>query len=104
MVVENFKTLLEDFSKVHIPKIEKTFMGICQYPRSRFEEICSRILAFYFNPNEEHGFRDLWFRALNQCIKKDGEYCKPKNISFIVCGIILDFLPLENRSFRCFLF
>ena len=84
MEVENFKKILEDFSKVHIPKKEKTFMGICQYPGSRFEEICSRILAFYFNPNEEHGFRDLWFRALNQCIKKDGEYCKPKNISLIL--------------------
>ena len=43
MEVENFKNLLEDFSKVHIPKKEKTFMGICQYPGSRFEEICSRI-------------------------------------------------------------
>ena len=69
--LEVFQKLLNDFSKVHIPKTEKTFMGICQYPGSRFEEICSRILAFYFNPNEEHGFRDLWFRALNQCIKQE---------------------------------
>ncbi|MBE6321788.1 MAG: hypothetical protein E7073_02040 [Bacteroidales bacterium] len=84
MEVEDFKKLLDDFKKVHIPKTEKTFMGICQYPGSRFEEICSRILAFYFDPNEEHGFRDLWFRALNQCVKQEGEYCKPKNISLIL--------------------
>ncbi len=84
MATENFKKLLEDFSKVHIPKREKTFMGICQYPASRFEEICSRVLAFYFNPNEEHGLRDLWFRALNQCIKQDGEYCKPKNVNLLL--------------------
>lgn len=80
MEAKEYKKLLEDFSKIHIPPKEKTFMGICQYPASRFEEICSRVLAFYFNPNEEHGFRDLWFRALNQCIKQEGEYCKPKNI------------------------
>lgn len=71
--LEVFQKLLNDFSKVHIPKTEKTFMGICQYPGSRFEEICSRILAFYFNPNEEHGFRDLWFQALCQCIRQERE-------------------------------
>ena len=64
-----FKKLLADFSKIHIPEEEKTFMGICQYPGSRFEEICSRILAFYFNPNEKHGFRHLWFYALNLCVE-----------------------------------
>ena len=84
MEAKEYKKLLEDFSKIHIPKREKTFMGICQYPASRFEEICSRVLAFYFNPNEEHGFRDLWFRALNQCIKQEGEYCKPKSIRLIL--------------------
>ncbi len=84
MEIIDYQKLLEDFSKVQIPKEEKTFMDICQYPGSRFEEICSRILAFYFNPNEEHGLRDLWFRALNQCINQDGEYCKPKDIRLIL--------------------
>lgn len=70
----DFQKLLDDFSKIHIPKEEKTFMGICQYPGSRFEEICSRILAFYFNPKEDHGFRDLWFRALYQCVENSEGY------------------------------
>lgn len=82
--INKYQKLLEVFSKIPISKEEKTFMGICQYPSSRFEEICSRVLAFYFNPNEEHGFRDLWFRALNQCIKQEAEYCNPKNISLIL--------------------
>ena len=83
---EIFEKLLNDFSLIHIPKEEKTFMGICQYPGSRFEEVCSRILAFYFNPNEEHGLRDLWFRALNQCkcMKQEGEYSKPQKIDFVL--------------------
>ena len=76
----NYKSLLADFLKIHIPKSEKTYMGICQYPGSRFEEICSRVLAYFFNPKEEHGLRDLWFRALNLCIKQEGECCPPRNI------------------------
>lgn len=79
-----FKKLLADFSKIHIPEEEKTFMGICQYPGSRFEEICSRILAFYFNPKEVHGFRDLWFQALTQCVSNDSEYHKPNDIQPIL--------------------
>ena len=82
--ISQFKTLLSDFSSIYIPREEKTFMDICQYPRSRFEEICSRILAFYLNPNEEHSFRDLWFRALNKCIKQKGEYSKPTDINLIL--------------------
>ena len=65
-----YEKLLIDFLKIHIPKSEKTYMGICQYPGSRFEEICSRILAYFFNNREEHSLRDLWFRALNSCIKQ----------------------------------
>lgn len=41
-----------------------TFMEICKYPGSRFEEVCSRILAFYLNPNAEHGMGNLWMTAL----------------------------------------
>lgn len=82
--LKQYEQLLMKFSKVHIPKEEKTFMGICQYPGSRFEEICSRILAFYFNPREEHGFRDLWFRALNQCVGQEGEYCKSEDIKIFL--------------------
>lgn len=83
-VIKLKEQLIKDFSKIYIPKKEKCFMDICQYPGSRYEEICSRILVFYFNPNEEHCFRDLWFRALNKCVKQKtvGEYSKPYDISF----------------------
>lgn len=43
---------------------QPTFMEICKYPGSRFEEVCSRILAFYLNPNAEHGMGNLWMTAL----------------------------------------
>ena len=37
---------------------------ILQYPGSRFEEVCSRILQFYLNPFAGHGLHDLWLLAL----------------------------------------
>lgn len=55
-----------------IPKVntEPTWLEICRYPCNRFEEICSRILAFYLNPNAEHGMKDLWISALLDAINK----------------------------------
>lgn len=79
-----YEKLLIDFLKIHIPKSEKTYMGICQYPGSRFEEICSRILAYFFNNREEHSLRDLWFRALNSCIKQEGEYTPPRDMNILL--------------------
>lgn len=80
--MKKFEEIIKVFSEIHISQKEKCFMDICQYPGSRYEEICSRILAFYFNPNEEHKLRDLWFRALNNCVNKTTvtEYSKPQNI------------------------
>lgn len=56
-------SLLEEFQLLPKYYKEKTFLEICKYPYSRFEEICSRILCFYFSPLEEHGFRDLFLQS-----------------------------------------
>ena len=66
--IKKYTSLLAEFQNVPIKKRNKTFMGVCQYPFSRFEEICSRVLAYYFNPEEDHGFRDLWLRAFVQSL------------------------------------
>ena len=66
--IKTYTSLLAEFQNVPIKKRNKTFMGVCQYPFSRFEEICSRVLAYYFNPEEDHGFRDLWLRAFVQSL------------------------------------
>ena len=74
------QTILNDFSK--IPKIntEPTWMEICRYPQSRFEEVCSRVLAFYLNPNAEHEMKDLWLSALLSAIGKSDYYDYRHNI------------------------
>jgi len=71
--IEEWQKILDEFSQ-HQIEIEETFMGVCRYKWERFEEICSRVLKFFFDPNEKHGFRDLWFKALCQLIEHK-EYC-----------------------------
>ena len=65
-----FQTIVNDFAKIPKTATEPTWMEICRYPRSRFEEICSRILAFYLNPNAEHRMNDLWVSALLEAAGK----------------------------------
>lgn len=80
-LTEKFQTIIRDFLK--IPKIETapTWLEICRYPQCRFEEICSRILAFYFNPKAEHGMKDLWISAFLSAIGKPDWYDYRHNIS-----------------------
>lgn len=71
--IEQWQKILDEFTR-HQIEVEETFMGVCRYKWERFEEICSRVLKFFFDPNEKHGFRDLWFKALCQLIEYQ-EYC-----------------------------
>ena len=65
---EIYKEILNKFSRFPIPEYESTFLDLCHYSGERFEEICSRILEFYFQPNNKHSFGDLWYKSLCQLI------------------------------------
>jgi hypothetical protein len=65
-VLETYSELLRKFAKLPKEEKEMTFLELCHYPGERFEEICSRILEFFFQPNNKHGFRDLWFKSLSR--------------------------------------
>ncbi len=75
--VKDLQSLLDEYSK--IAKAEDKVDGgpslleICSYPHHRFEEICSRIIRFFFNWNAEHGFKDLWIKSLFDCLKDQDE-------------------------------
>lgn len=64
MEIKTYKDLLCQFEQLPKKDIRPTFMDICKYPGSRFEEVCSRILQFYLNPFAGHGLHDLWLLAL----------------------------------------
>lgn len=57
---------------------QQTFMEIAGYPH--FENVCSNILAFYFNPANEHGFRTLLLDSLNTLIEPKLEIIDSSNI------------------------
>ena len=66
-----YKKILVEFGKQ--PKFipEPTYLELCRYPSRRLEEIFTRLLCFYFNPNNEHCFDDLFLESLLQLISPD---------------------------------
>lgn len=72
MNIDTAFILLEEFRKIPRKKIEPTFLEICSYPKRRFEEICSRILHFYFNPRKEHGLKNLFLDSLFELLNETG--------------------------------
>lgn len=64
MDLDEVRALVDEFSK--LPKIVQmpTYLELCRYPSSRFEEICSRLISFYIRPTNDHGFADLLLSSL----------------------------------------
>lgn len=77
---KEYQALLSEYE--HLPKwdMRPTFMDICRYPGNRFEEVCSRVLQFYFNPLAEHGMSDLWLSALWATSGQAGELSYNKDV------------------------
>lgn len=69
MRLSNMEKFLKDAEHIYnrIPKKEKTFMEVSGYPH--YENVCSNILSFYFNPNEEHRLNDIVLKSLLSTIK-----------------------------------
>src|SRR6266571_4856299 len=57
-----FSKLLSQFSGLPRKRRKKTLLEISRFPHS--EIACSNILAFFFDPNEEHGLGDLLLKSL----------------------------------------
>lgn len=69
MDIREAEIFLEEVKKIcnNIPKKEKTFMEISGYPH--YENVCSNILSFYFNPKEEHKLKDIMLKTLLDIVK-----------------------------------
>ena len=68
--IEQWRNNSNEVSK-HQKEIHNTFLDLCHYKGERFEEICSRILAFYLDSNGKHKFNNLWLKALCKTIQRD---------------------------------
>jgi hypothetical protein len=73
-MTEDYEKLLETYKSIPHKNEEQTFMDICQLTCDRFEERCSNILKFYFNPNNEHRLKGLFINSLIDATGKELEY------------------------------
>ncbi len=81
MKIKDIEELLFNFSKLHKSNREITFMEICKHPKSRFEEICSRVLSFYIQPSNEHNLKDLFLKSIFQIIEPNNNFLFDEKIS-----------------------
>ena len=70
----NLHKLYELMEKLkELPKNDKdtlpTFLEVTGYPH--YENVCSNILAFYFNPSNEHGLKDLVLNSLLHLVEEN---------------------------------
>jgi hypothetical protein len=70
--IKDLRKLLKIYEALPKNEYEPTYLDICKYSGRRFEEICSRILAFYFQPKNEHRFNTLFLESLFEIIDNDG--------------------------------
>lgn len=68
MNISELRVLLDEFNGLPKNINESTYLDLCQYPTRRFEEICSRLLSFYFLPINEHRFSDLFLKSFLQIL------------------------------------
>ncbi len=62
--IEKIDSFLADFSGITFSYKEKehNFIDICGFPR--YENVMSNILAYFFDIEGQHGFKDLWLKSL----------------------------------------
>jgi hypothetical protein len=64
--LERYFQTLEKFSRIPRYELDRTIFDISGYPH--YENVCSNILAFFFDPENEHGMGDLLLQALLDCV------------------------------------
>lgn len=68
--LNGLQELLDRFNELNIKEREgPTFMEIARFPH--WETVWSNILAFYLDPNEEHGLHDLMLKSISQAAGLD---------------------------------
>lgn len=65
MATDNLVRMLEKAADISIKDRVKTFFDVSGYPH--YENVMSNILAFFFDPSEEHSQKDLWLKSLFDC-------------------------------------
>lgn len=96
MNLKEAEYFLEKVNEIYkkIPKKEKTFMEISGYPH--YENVCSNILAFYFNPNEEHKMDKVLLETLLIIAKEKNPELKT-NVKLDNINVIREYTTEEGN-------
>ena len=63
--LDKISELLRKSANIEIKTKVKTFFDVSGFPH--YENVMSNILAFFFDPTEEHALKDLWLKSLFEC-------------------------------------
>lgn len=79
-MIADFNMLIQAFKELNLldDDTEQTFMQLTGYPH--LENVCSNVLAFFFDTEETHGFNSLFIRSLLDCIGTDTDCRSTENI------------------------
>jgi hypothetical protein len=97
--MSEFDKLIREFEILPKRISETTFMNICKHSGSRFEEICSRILAFYLQPSNEHGLKDLVLSSFFELVPKKDQFYSCKEKIFVETEVYIEgkFLDIFSK-------
>lgn len=70
--MEEFSKLLIDFKSISKHKYKRSILEISGYPH--YENVCSNILSFFFDPNNEHGLKGLVLQSFLECINSEYDF------------------------------
>ena len=68
-VCGGFNELITKYQALPAPVSCQTYMDVAGYPH--YENVCSNVLAFYLNPDEQHGLGDLMLMSLLKALGRD---------------------------------
>lgn len=69
--ITEWQKILHEISTIKKPEPQRTIMQISGYPH--YEKVCSNFLKFFFDTSNEHGLKDLLYRALLRCVFSEEE-------------------------------
>ena len=70
-MIAELNVMIQAFNGLHLvnDKTEQTFMQLTDYPH--WENVCSNVLAFFFDTEETHNLGGLFIKSLLECVGAD---------------------------------
>jgi hypothetical protein len=87
---------MDNSTSTDISKISKTFLEVANHTKS--EAIYNGLLAFFLNPNEVHGLKDLVLNSIVKCIEAGFKIEEANLKNVLVCRELIDFKDKDDKD------